>query len=94
VAPCSHSYDRSLLQHTTHGPQLALPLLYEPQMARAQALFGTRLQLASAGFTVMVVIATARIWGARIQSNSLLMRTTSFTMMVVAACVTVLCAMR
>jgi serine/threonine protein kinase len=74
--------------------QLALPLLYEPQMARARALFGTKLQLASAGFAVVVVIATARIWGARIQSNSLLMRTTSFTMMVVAACVTILCATR
>jgi hypothetical protein len=74
--------------------QLGLPLLYEPQMARAQALFGAKLRWVSAGFTVVVVIATVRIWAAHIRSNSLLVRATSFTMLVVAAAVSVLCATR
>jgi serine/threonine-protein kinase len=72
--------------------QLGVPLLYDPQLARAQALFGGKVPLVSAGFAVMVVIATARIWAARVVTNSLLMRATSFTMFVVAICIGVLCA--
>jgi hypothetical protein len=63
-------------------------------MARAQVLFGDRMRVVSAAFTVLVTFATARIWVARIRSRTLLMRATSFTMFVVAVCVTVLCATR
>jgi hypothetical protein len=72
--------------------QLGVPLLYDPRLARAQALFAGKVPLISAGFAVMVVLATARIWVARVATNSLLMRVTSFTMFVVATCVGMLCA--
>jgi hypothetical protein len=72
--------------------QLGVPLLYDPQLARAQALFAGKVPLVSAGFAVMVVLATARIWVARVATNSVLTRVTSFTMFVVATCVGMLCA--
>ncbi|HEX2677350.1 MAG TPA: hypothetical protein VHM19_11935, partial [Polyangiales bacterium] len=63
--------------------QLGIPLLYEPHMTRAHVLFGPRLNIVAGAFSMVTIVATARMWFAQVQARSPIDRVTSFTLQVV-----------
>ncbi len=67
-----------------------VPLVYEPDMVAAHAMFGPKLRMVAGGFAVVVVIAAVRLWAAQVQGGTIIVRVTSYAMMVVTGCILVL----